>query len=129
LLDRYNVSLVTVKLDDTDSRAVKARTSWFSKPLIWLIAVIGFLCRVLLLAWATLAIYYSNLPWGWLRLSLAVAFLVFGTWVVANAQTGNVPGFCRAVSLRPRLVDLYLPLPRSSMATRGLDNAPGNHRR
>ena len=49
--------------------------------------------------------------------------------LVANAQTGNVPGFCRAVSLRPRLVDLYLPLPRSSMATRGLDNAPGNHRR
>jgi hypothetical protein len=50
LLDRYNVSLGTVKLDDTDSGAVKARTSWFSEPFIWLIAVTGFLCRVLLLA-------------------------------------------------------------------------------
>jgi hypothetical protein len=73
---------VTVKLDDTDSHVVKTRTSWFAKPLTWLIAVTGFLCRVLLLAWATLAIYYSNLPWGWLRLSLAVAFLAFGIWAL-----------------------------------------------
>jgi hypothetical protein len=72
---------VTLKLDDTDSRAIKARF-WFAKLLTWLIAVIGFLCRVLLLAWATLAIYYSNLPWGWLRLSLAVAFLAFGIWAL-----------------------------------------------
>jgi hypothetical protein len=65
-----------------DSRAIKVRTSWFSKPLIWLIAVTGFLCQVLLLAWATLAIYYSNLPGPWLRLLLAVAFLAFGTWTL-----------------------------------------------
>jgi hypothetical protein len=69
----------TVNLDNIDSSVIKTRTSWFSKPFIWLIAVAGFLCRVLLLTWATLAIYYSNLPWAWLRLSLAVAFLAFGT--------------------------------------------------
>jgi hypothetical protein len=79
-LYRHNVSLGTVKLDDTDSRVIKPR--WFFKPFIWLTAVIGFLCRVLLLAWATLAIYYSNLPWSWLRLSLAVAFLAFGIWAL-----------------------------------------------
>ena len=79
-LDRYNLRVVTLKPDDTDSRAIKPR--WFSKPFIWLIPVIGFLCRVLLLAWATLAIYYSNLPWGWLRLALAVAFLAFGIWAL-----------------------------------------------
>jgi Domain of unknown function (DUF4105) len=73
---------VTLKPDDTDSRAIKARTSRFSKPFVWLTAVIGFVCRVLLLAWATLAIYYSNLPWGWLRPSLAVAFLAFGIWAL-----------------------------------------------
>src|SRR6516162_1884447 len=66
----------------TDSRAIKARTSWFSKPFTWLMAVIGFLCRVLLLAWATMAIYYSNLPWSWARLLLAVAFLGFGIWAL-----------------------------------------------
>jgi hypothetical protein len=38
---------------------------------------------------------------------------------MANAQTENVLGVCRTVSLRPRLVDLYPSFPRSSMATRG----------
>jgi hypothetical protein len=51
-----------------------------SKPLGWLIAVIWFLCRVLLIAWATLAIYYSNLPWGAARLALAAAFAAFAIW-------------------------------------------------
>jgi hypothetical protein len=32
--------------------------------------------------WATLAIYYSNLPWPWLRLTLAAAFLVFAIWAL-----------------------------------------------
>jgi hypothetical protein len=39
--------------------------------------------------------------------------------LMANAQTENVLGVCRTVSLRPRLVDLYPSFPRSSMATRG----------
>jgi len=37
-------------------------------------------CRVLLIAWATLAIYYSNLPWAGLRLGLAGAFAAFAVW-------------------------------------------------
>ena len=36
----------------------------------------------LLVTWAALAIYYSNLPWGALRLALAVAFLAFAIWAV-----------------------------------------------
>ena len=75
----------------TESRATKPRTSWFSKAFVWLMAVIGFLCRVLLLAWATLAIYYSNLPWAWLRLSLAVAFLVLGTWALWLTRRPRMP--------------------------------------
>ena len=54
-----------------------------SRFLGWLIAGIWFLCRVLLIAWATLAIYYSNLPWAWLRLGLAVAFIALYLGVVA----------------------------------------------
>jgi hypothetical protein len=46
----------------------------------WLVAGLWFLCRVLIVAWATLAIYYSNLPWPTLRLGLAVAFAAFGIW-------------------------------------------------
>ncbi|MBN9595263.1 MAG: DUF4105 domain-containing protein [Afipia sp.] len=48
----------------------------------WLIAGIWFLCRALLVAWAALAIYYSNLPWPSLRLALAVAFAVFAIWAL-----------------------------------------------
>jgi Domain of unknown function (DUF4105) len=51
-----------------------------SSSLGWLMAGIWFLCRVLLIAWATLAIYYSNLPWAELRLGLAGAFAAFAIW-------------------------------------------------
>jgi hypothetical protein len=48
--------------------------------LRWLIGGFGFLCRLLLIAWAALAIYYSNLPWAWARLVLALAFAAFAIW-------------------------------------------------
>lgn len=48
----------------------------------WLAASIGFLFRVLLVAWAALAIYYSNLPWPELRLGLAVVFAAAAIWVL-----------------------------------------------
>src|SRR6202035_4186309 len=48
----------------------------------WLIAVIWFLCRAALVTWATLAIYYSNLPWAGIRLALAAGFAAFTIWAV-----------------------------------------------
>jgi hypothetical protein len=47
-----------------------------------LIAGIWFLCQVALIAWATLAIYYSNMPWAGIRLGLAGAFAVFAIWAL-----------------------------------------------
>ena len=41
-----------------------------------------FLFQVLLVAWATLTIYYSNLPWAELRLALAIAFAAFAIWAL-----------------------------------------------
>ena len=41
-----------------------------------------FLFQVLLVAWATLAIYYSNLPWAGLRIVLAGAFAAFAFWTL-----------------------------------------------
>lgn len=38
--------------------------------------------QFLLIAWATLAIYYSNLPWAWARLAMAAAFAVLGVWAL-----------------------------------------------
>ena len=40
------------------------------------------MCQGVLFAWATLAIYYSNLPWPWLRLVLAGAFAAFAIWAL-----------------------------------------------
>ena len=49
-----------------------------------------FLIRFVPLIWATAAIYWSNLPWGWARLVLALAFLAYGIyalWLKRNLRT------------------------------------------
>jgi len=56
--------------------------------LRFLLTGLGVLVRILVVAWATLAIYYSNLPWFWLRLVLALAFLAFGIWVLWRVRKG-----------------------------------------
>jgi hypothetical protein len=38
--------------------------------------------QVLLLAWGALAIHYSNLPWTWTRLALAIAFALLAAWAL-----------------------------------------------
>jgi uncharacterized protein DUF4105 len=48
----------------------------------WVIAGVWFLFRAVLIAWAALAIYYSDLPWAWLRLGLALAFVIFAVWTL-----------------------------------------------
>ena len=70
-----------------ESRSIKAPAGRLSKLLRWLLTVIRSLCLILLLAWATLAIYYSNLPWAWARLALAVVFLTFGVWALWFSRT------------------------------------------
>ena len=60
---------------------------WLLAPLRWLLTALGFLGRVLLVAWASLALYYSNLPWPWARLGLALAFLAFSTWALWLSRT------------------------------------------
>ena len=50
---------------------------FLSRPFGWLIAVAVFLGLAVPLAWATLAIYYSNLPWAGARMALAA---VFAAW-------------------------------------------------
>jgi hypothetical protein len=57
----------------------------------WLIAAIGFLVRIVVIAWTTLAIYYSNLPWPELRLGLAVAFAAFAVWAFWLSRRRRMP--------------------------------------
>jgi hypothetical protein len=64
------------------SKTVGVLRRFLTGSLRWLLAVAGLLFRVLALTWATLAIYYSNLPWAGLRIALAIAFAVFAVWAV-----------------------------------------------
>jgi hypothetical protein len=61
---------------------LRSHRSFLSRSLGWLIAGTWFLCQVILAAWATLAIYYSNLPWPGLRPAFALAFAVFAIWAL-----------------------------------------------
>jgi len=70
-----------------ESRPTEAPASKLVRLLTWLLTKFGFLARVALVGWGTLAIYYSNLPWAWLRLVLALAFLAFGIWALWRARS------------------------------------------
>ena len=54
-----------------------SRSGFLAKSFSLLFAGLRVLVQALLIAWATLAIYYSNLPWPWLRIVLAGTFAAF----------------------------------------------------
>jgi hypothetical protein len=56
------------------------------KPLKWLLSGVRFCCKAGVALWASLAIYYSNLPWPWLRLALALAFAAVSIWALWMAR-------------------------------------------
>ncbi len=60
--------------------AARGPRSFPARLFGWLGAAGWFLIRALVILWATLAIYYSNLPWEWARLALAAAFAAFAIW-------------------------------------------------
>jgi hypothetical protein len=62
-----------------------------SKTLNWLIRGIWLLFQVLLIAWASLAIYYSNLPSAGLRLALAISFALLATWLFWLSRDRRAP--------------------------------------
>jgi uncharacterized protein DUF4105 len=55
----------------------------------WLVCLMNgvkYFLQAGLIGWAALAIYYSNLPWSWLRLVLAIGFAAFGIWALWIAR-------------------------------------------
>jgi len=68
----------------TDSREGTLSLSgrFLPKVLNWLIRGAWVLFRVLLIAWATLAIYYSNLPSSRLRIASAISFAAIAIWLL-----------------------------------------------
>jgi hypothetical protein len=68
--------------------------SFLSRFIGWLIGGIWLVCEIVLIAWGTLAIYYSNLPWAELRLALAAAFAAFAVWACwVSARRGMTAVF------------------------------------
>jgi hypothetical protein len=57
-------------------------SSFLSKILNWPMRGIWLLFRAALIAWATLAIYYSNLPSAGLRVALAMSFAALAIWLL-----------------------------------------------
>lgn len=69
-----------------EPRARNASSIWLRRLMRGLAAALRSLIRVVLVGWAALAIYYSNLPWASLRLGLALAFAAFGIWALWIAR-------------------------------------------
>ena len=59
------------------------------RPLAWLLAAGWFALRIVLTAWATLAIWYSTLPWQLLRIAVAIAFFVFTVWALWTRRSAR----------------------------------------
>lgn len=63
------------------------------------IVAIKVLTQILVIAWTTLAIYFSNLPWPALRLGLAAAFAAFAIWAFWLSRHRRMPAVAIAVVL------------------------------
>src|SRR5215472_13720622 len=76
---------------DSGRGTLTLRSGFLCKALNGVIRGTWLLFRVLLIAWATLAIYYSNLPAAGLRLALAIAFAAVATWLLWLARARHAP--------------------------------------
>jgi hypothetical protein len=111
------------------SEPLQSHRGFLSRSLGWLIGGIWVVCQIVLIAWGTLAIYYSNLPWGEPRLALAAAFAAFSVWACLGvASTRHVRGFSRRIFRSGGLVDFNRSVTRSSMATGSGGDAASDHR-
>ena len=64
------------------SRLAKLLPSWIHKPSSWLLVALAFVFFFSFVAWGSLALYWSNLPWSNFRLVVALAFALFGIWAL-----------------------------------------------
>jgi hypothetical protein len=60
----------------------EASRGFSSRLFGWLGRALWNFCQALLVAWGTLAIYFSNLPWAAARLALAACFALISIWLI-----------------------------------------------
>jgi hypothetical protein len=66
----------------TEPQPDRVRAGWLRRIAARLLKGAGFVVLALVLAWGSLALCFSTLPWAWLRLALAIAFAAFGIWAL-----------------------------------------------
>ena len=99
-----------------------------SRSRAWLARAIFFLCRVALIVWTTLAIYFSNLPWAELRLALAMLIAAFSIWAFSVlAQTVHPLCTARIVRRCRRVVGFHRTVARPPVAAGGCRDAARGH--
>lgn len=64
----------------TEPQKHKKPKAWIGKLFCWFVSIIKFFFKFLLICWGSLALYYSNLPWFWPRIALAIIFALLGIW-------------------------------------------------
>jgi hypothetical protein len=69
-------------MSSQESPAPQVSRNWFRKILGGLLKLLSGFVSFLFIAWGTLAIYYSTLPWLGLRVTLALVFFGFGVWAL-----------------------------------------------
>ena len=69
-------------MTQTESQPDGVRASWLRRMPGRLLKGARNLVLALVVAWASLALYFSTLPWPWLRIALAITFAVFGIWAL-----------------------------------------------
>jgi hypothetical protein len=72
---------------------------FLSASLRWLMTGIRLLFRIVVIAWTTLAIYFSNLPAPELRLALAAVFAGFAVWAFWLSRRRRMPAVAYALVL------------------------------
>jgi hypothetical protein len=55
---------------------------WIGRPLRWGWTGLRKFVKGLMILWATLALYWSNLPWWWARVVMAIGFASFSVWAL-----------------------------------------------
>jgi len=74
----------TLPVERTDPSGAPPRRlpTWIARSVGWCWKGLRVFGQFLLIAWATLAIYLSNLPWAWARLASAIVFGLFAVWAL-----------------------------------------------
>lgn len=68
--------------EQENTRETKVQRGWIYRSLHIAVAGLQMVLLLLLALWETLAVNFSNLPWPWMRLPLALLVAVFAIWAL-----------------------------------------------